>query len=68
MGAKALKEGEKAAPRIAGIDADRIMNALSEWSGAIDERSSMYLVTLSYSHHVPLEDHEAIADYLSRLK
>ena len=68
MGAKALKDGEKAAPRIAGLDADKVLNALSEWSGAIDERSSMYLVTLSYSHHVPLEDHEAIADYLARLE
>lgn len=67
-GAKALKEGEKAAPRIAGISQDKTLNALSEWSGAINEKSSMYLVTLAYSNHVPVEDHLAIADYLASLE
>lgn len=68
QGAKALKQGEKAAPRIAGISQDKTLNALSEWSGAIDEKSSMYLVTLAYSNHVPIEDHEAIAEYLASLE
>ncbi|MCY4006204.1 MAG: cytochrome c [Rhodobacteraceae bacterium] len=66
-GARALKEGEKPAPRLAGIDRDEILNGLSEWAGAVSERSSMYLVTLAYSNHVPLTDHDAIATYLSSL-
>ncbi len=66
-GARALKEGEKPAPRLAGIDRDEILNGLSEWAGAVSERSAMYLVTLAYSNHVPLTDHDAIAAYLSSL-
>ena len=64
-GSAPLKEGEPGAPRLAGIDQFEILNGLDEWSGAIDERSSMFLVTQSYSAHSSLEDQEAIATYLS---
>ena len=67
-GAPPLKDGEQAAPRIAGLSQDDILNAFSEWSGAIDEESSMFLVTLSFSNHVPYEIHENIALYLSSLE
>ncbi len=67
-GAPPLKEGENAAPGIAGLSQDEILNAFSEWSGAIDEESSMFLVTQAFSNHVPYEFHEAIALYLSSLE
>ena len=67
FGGPPLKQGEKAAPRISGVSEDDVLNALNEWAGAIDEKSSMYLVTLAYSQHIALEDHDAIAVYLSSL-
>ncbi len=67
QGAPPLKDGEPRAPRIAGIDPDTTLNALSEWSGSIDEDSSMFLVTLAYSNHVPLELHDSVAEYLHSL-
>ena len=66
-GAEPLKRGEKPAPRIAGIKEDDVLNALNEWAGAVDEKSSMFLVTRAFSSHVPFEDHEAIAAYLADL-
>jgi mono/diheme cytochrome c family protein len=67
FGAPALKAGQKAAPRLAGIAPDKILNGLDEWAGAVSEQSAMYHVTQSYSNHVPLSDHEALALYFSSL-
>ena len=64
-GASPLKDREKPAPRIAGLAPDEILNGLDEWSGAVSETSSMYLVTQAYSNHASREDLEAIATYLS---
>ena len=66
-GGEALKRGEKAAPRLAGLDAQKILNGLDEWAGSVSETSSMFLVTQAFSAHVPYEDHEAVAEYLSSL-
>ena len=66
-GGEALKEGEPGAPGIAGIDKSKILNGLDEWSGSIDESSSMYLVTQSYSAYATNEDLDAVATYLSGL-
>ncbi len=67
-GGEALKRGEKAAPRLAGLDAQKILNGLDEWAGSVSETSSMFLVTQAFSAHVPFEDHEAVAEYLSSLE
>lgn len=67
QGAPPIKTGEKKAPRIAGLDPDKILNGLDEWSGAVSETSAMYLVTEAYSNYASLEDLEAIATYLSDL-
>ena len=64
-GGAPLKEGERAAPNLAGLDRNKILNGLDEWSGSVDESSSMHLVTQSYSAHASFEDLEAIARYLS---
>ena len=66
-GAPPLKEGEKSAPRIAGVDQNTIINGLDEWAGAINESSSMYLVTQAYSQYATFSDIEAIVTYLSSL-
>lgn len=66
-GAQSLEIDGESAPGIAGIDQEEILNGLNEWAGAINERSSMYLITKAYSNSVPIEDHEAIAVYLSSL-
>ena len=66
-GGEALREGEKAAPRLAGLDKQKILNGLDEWAGSVSETSSMFLVTQAFSAHVPFEDHEAVAEYLSSL-
>ena len=66
-GGAPLKEGERAAPKLAGSDSVKILNGLDEWSGSIDESSSMYLITRNYSEHATIEDLDAIALYLSSL-
>ncbi len=66
-GAEPLKDGEGGAPALAGIDALKIVNGLDEWSGSIDESSSMFLVTQSFAAHASYEDVDAIAAYLSSL-
>ncbi len=66
-GADPLKEGEKPAPRLAGLDPDSILNGLDEWSGAISENSSMYLVTQAFSIYADPSDRDAVATYLSSL-
>ena len=66
-GAPPLKVGDDGAPRIAGIEPDKIRNALDEWSFAIDEDSPMYAVTLAFSNHASSDDIEAIVNYLSSL-
>ncbi|MCY4446833.1 MAG: cytochrome c [Rhodobacteraceae bacterium] len=67
QGAPSLIPSEKPAPRIAGLDRDTILNGLDEWAGAVNENSSMYLVTQAYSQYAPYSDLEAIATYLSSL-
>ncbi len=67
-GAEPLKKGGKYAPRIAGIAEEDVLNALNEWSGAVDEKSPMFLLAVAFSNHVPFEDHEAVAEYLASLE
>ena len=67
-GAPSLEIDGETAPRIAGIDSDKVLNSLNEWAGAVNEESAMYLITQAFSNHIPLEDHDAIATYLSSLK
>lgn len=66
-GAPPVKEGEESAPRIAGLGEDEILNGLSEWSGAVSEDSAMFLVTQAFTNHIPFEDGDAVAAYLSSL-
>ena len=66
-GAPALTSGGRAAPGIAGLKPDRILDGLSEWSGTVDEDSSMFAVTRTFTEHVPPRIHDAIAEYLSSL-
>ena len=67
IGASPLKDGERDAPGIAGLDENKILNALDEWSGAVRENSSMYLVTIAFSQNLPIEDSQAVATYLSSI-
>lgn len=67
-GGPSLSPGDKPVPTIAGVDVTDIINALDEWSGAIDEDSSMFAVTLAFSRHLPFGDAEAVASYLSTLE
>ena len=66
-GAPPLKEGEKAAPRLAGLDQSKILNGLSEWAGSVSEDSSMFLVTRAFTNHVSFDDQDAVAAFLSSL-
>ena len=66
-GAPPLKDGERAAPRIAGIDQAKILNGLDEWAGSVSEKSSMFLVTKAFTDFVSFEDQDAVAAYLSSL-
>ncbi|MDE0303506.1 MAG: cytochrome c [Albidovulum sp.] len=66
-GAPPIKEGEKAAPRIAGLDQVKILNGLDEWAGSVSENSSMFLVTKAFTNYVSYEDQDAVAAYLSSL-
>ena len=66
-GAPPLKEGERAPPRIAGLDQAKILNGLDEWAGSVSENSSMFLITRAFTYHVSYEDQDAVAAYLSSL-
>ena len=66
-GSPPLSPTAEAAPAIAGLDRDEVLNALDEWSGAVSEDSAMFLVTATFSQHVSLADIEAVATYLSSL-
>ncbi len=66
-GSPPLSPTAKAAPAIAGLDKEKILNALDEWSGAVSEDSAMFLVTATFSQHVSLPDIDAVATYLSSL-
>ncbi len=66
-GGPKMKKGGRPVPRIAGLSVSEILNGLDEWSGSIDEKSSMFLVTKAFSNHAPYEDSEAVAEYLSSL-
>ena len=67
LGAPPLKREEGSAPKIAGLSVNKILNGLDEWSGSIDEKSSMFQVTQAFSSHVSYEDIDAVATYLSSL-
>ena len=67
-GAAPTSDGARAAPRIAGLETQKVLNGLDEWAASVHEDSAMFLVTKTFSEHVPYEDHLAVAEYLSSLQ